>query len=59
MEIRILKTTHVRGVPKNEGEVVEVTAAEAKQFISSGNAEDVSHKEKPLKNKTKKVNSKR
>lgn len=59
MEIRILKTTHVRGVPKNEGEVVEVTTAEARQFISSGNAEDVSHKEKPLKNKAKKVTSKR
>ena len=41
MEIRILKTTHVRGVPKNEGEVVEVTAAEAKQFITSGNAEGI------------------
>jgi len=59
MEIRILKTTHVRGVPRNEGEVVEVTTAEAKQFITSGNAEDVSHKDKPLKNKSKKVTSKR
>mgnify|MGYP003636418821 FL=1 len=59
MEIRILKTTHVRGVPKHEGEVVDVTAAEAKQFITSGCAEDVSHKDKPLSNKSVKSPKKR
>ncbi len=59
MEIRILNKTHVRGVTRYEGDVVEVSAAEAKQFISGGCAEDVSHKDKPLNNKSKKVNSKR
>jgi hypothetical protein len=59
MEIRILKTTHVRGVPRHEGEVVEVTAAEARQFITGGCAEDVSHKDKPLANKSAKAIKKR
>ena len=59
MEIRILNKTHVRGVTRYEGDVVEVSAAEAKQFISSGCAEDVSHKDKPLKNKTTKNIKKR
>jgi hypothetical protein len=59
MEIRILNKTHVRGVTRYEGDVVEVSAAEAKQFISGGCAEDVSHKDKPLKNKTVKPLKKR
>ena len=59
MEIRILKTTHVRGVTRYKGDVVDVTAAEAKQFITSHCAEDVSHKDKPLDNKSVKSPKKR
>lgn len=59
MDIRILKTVHVRGVPKHEGDVVEVSSAEARQFISNGSAEDVSHKDKPLENKSAKAPKKR
>jgi hypothetical protein len=59
MEIRILNKTHVRGVTRYEGDVVEVTAAEARQFISGGCAEDVSHKDKPLSNKSAKAVKKR
>ena len=59
MEIRIIKRTHVRGVPQEEGSVVEVSSAEAHQYISSGYAEDVSHKEEKLENKKEKKVTKR
>ena len=43
MDIRIIKTVHIRGVPRHEGDVVDVTSAEARQYISSGHAEELNY----------------
>lgn len=51
MDIRILKYCHIRGVPKYEGDVVNVTSAEARQYISSGHAEELNYEKKEIKNK--------
>jgi hypothetical protein len=59
MQIRIIKKTHVRGIPQEEGNVIDVSTAEANQYISSGHAEDISHKEEELENKKEKKVTKR
>jgi hypothetical protein len=59
MEIRILKTCHIRGVPKHEGDVVEVASAEARQYISSGHAEELNYEKKEIKNKAVKKTKKK
>jgi len=51
MDIRIIKTVHIRGVPRHEGDVVDVTSAEARQYISSGHAEELNYEKKEIKNK--------
>jgi len=43
----------VKGIKRKKGEVVEVSAAEARQYVSNGSATDVS--DKPKKRSTKAV----
>ena len=38
MQIIIEIPCHVRGVPRTSGDVIEVSEAEAKQYLSSGHA---------------------
>lgn len=59
MDIRILKTVHIRGVPKHEGDVVDVTSAEARQYISSGYAEELHYEKKEIQNKAIKKTKKK
>jgi len=61
MKIEIIKRTHVRGVPHNEGSLIEVSTLEAKQFASSGHAKivesnraiGINDSEEPTKRKKK------
>lgn len=55
MEIVIKVPCHIHGVPRKEGDVVLVSSAEARQFISSGHA--VEFKVEKAPKKTKKVES--
>ena len=59
MEIMMVKVAHVRGVPREIGDVVEVSEAEALQYTTGGVAENVSNTDKPLKNKSAKATKKR
>jgi hypothetical protein len=59
MDIRIIKTVHIRGVPRHEGDVVDVTSAEARQYISSGHAEELNYEKKEIKNKAVKKTKKK
>jgi hypothetical protein len=59
MDIRIIKTVHIRGVPRHEGDVVDVTSAEARQYISSGHAEELNYEKKEVKNKAVKKTKKK
>tara|TARA_B100000780_G_scaffold274547_1_gene239742 strand:+ start:799 stop:987 length:189 start_codon:yes stop_codon:yes gene_type:complete len=59
MEIMMIKEFHVRGIPREVGEVVDVSEAEALQYTSGGVAENVTDKKKPLTNKTVKPLNKR
>ena len=53
MEIVIKIPCHVHGVPRAAGDVVLVSTAEARQFISSGHAAEMKIETKETK--TKKV----
>jgi hypothetical protein len=57
--ILIKKAGYIRGKMRKAGQVVEVGTAEARQYTSNGMAEDVTDTEKKVKNKAKKVSSKR
>ena len=59
MDIRIIKTIHIRGVPRHEGDVVDVTSAEARQYVSSGHAEELNYEKKEIKNKAVKKTKKK
>jgi hypothetical protein len=59
MDIRIIKTVHIRGVPRHEGDVVDVTSAEARQYVSSGHAEELNYEKKEIKNKAVKKTKKK
>jgi len=59
MEIRILKTCHIRGVPKYEGDVVNVSSAEARQSISSGHAQELNYETKEVQDKAVKKTKKK
>ena len=59
MDIRIIKTVHIRGVPRHEGDVVDVTSAEARQYISSGHAEELNYEKKEIQNKAVKKTKKK
>jgi hypothetical protein len=41
MELVIKMPCHVHGVPRNAGDMVVLSTAEARQFISSGHAEEI------------------
>jgi len=47
MELVIKMPCHVHGVPRNAGEMVVLSTAEARQFISSGHAEEIKMDPKP------------
>jgi hypothetical protein len=53
MQIVIKQPCHVHGVPRAVGDVVMVATAEARQFISSGHAEEF--KTETVEKQTKKV----
>lgn len=55
MEIVVKVPCHIHGVPRKEGDVVLVSSAEARQFISSGHAVEFKVEKEPKK--TKKVES--
>ena len=59
MDIRIIKTVHIRGVPRHEGDVVDVTFAEARQYVSSGHAEELNYEKKEIQNKAVKKTKKK
>jgi hypothetical protein len=51
MELVIKMPCHVHGVPRAIGDVVLVSSAEARQYISSGHAVEFTKEEKPVKKK--------
>ena len=51
MELVIKMPCHVHGVPRNSGDMVVLSTAEARQFISSGHAEEIKMDPKPLSKK--------
>ena len=51
--IKMEAEAFVKGIKRKKGEVVEVSAAEARQYVSNGSATDVS--DKPKKRSTKAV----
>jgi hypothetical protein len=56
MQIIINIPCHVRGVPRDRGEVLTVSEAEARQYVSSGHATDFEIEEKKtLKKAVEKV----
>ncbi len=59
MELVIKMPCHVHGVPRSVGDVVLVSSAEARQFISSGHAAEFKVEAKPLKKKAVEKVSKR
>ena len=56
MQIIIELPCHVRGVPRSNGDVIEVSEAEARQYLSSGHAKKFEVKaKKTLKKAVEKV----
>lgn len=53
MQIVIKQRCHIHGVPREVGDVMMVATSEARQFISSGHAEEL--KTETAEKKTKKV----
>ena len=60
MEILIKKDCYISGHHHKKGDVVEVSSAEARQWISSGHAEELDYKsEKPKTKAVKKTKTRK
>jgi len=50
-QIKMEQDAYIRGVMRKKNEVVEVSSAEVRQFVSNGTASDVSDKPKSTKDR--------